>query len=225
MEQTAAGDNVNLRGEIVRKLIHLGSLSIPVVYYFIPRTLALELIVPVTVAFVLVDLARYDVPFVSGLFYRFFGFMLRKHEVDGQRHALNGASYLLISAVICISIFPKLIMVGSFTVLILADAASAVFGKRFGRHKIFPQRRLPKSYEGSLAFIIAGVLAVLLTPKVNYSLAEYVIGAASVGVASFAEVLSYGIVDDNLAIPISFGLANWALYVIFLPHLNVFFLG
>ena len=49
-------------------------------------------------------------------------------------------------------------------------------------------------------------MAVALTPKANYSIAEYLIGAASVVVASFAEVLSYDIVDDNIAIPVSFGL-------------------
>ncbi|HUI30415.1 MAG TPA: hypothetical protein VLX91_09365 [Candidatus Acidoferrales bacterium] len=116
-------------------------------------------------------------------------------------------------------------MINSFPVLILSDAASAVFGKRFGKHRIFPARNVPKSYEGSFAFIVAGMVAVALTPKINYSAVEYLIGTASVVVASFAEVLSYSIVDDNIAIPISFGLTMWALYVIFLPQLNLFFLG
>ncbi len=171
------------------------------------------------------DLARYEIPIFSGFFYKFFGFLLRKHEVDEKKHALNGATFMLISAAICIAIFPKYIMISSFTVLILADAASAVFGKRFGKHKIFPKRNVQRSYEGSLAFIIAGIVAVALTPKVNYSAAEYLIGIVAVIVASFAEVLSSDIVDDNIAIPISFGLTIWALYVIFLPYMNVSFLG
>ena len=225
MEETAVRDTVNFKAELVRKGIHLFSLLIPVVYSFIPKKLTLEIIIPITVIFIILDLARYEVPQVSGLFYKFFGFLLRKHEVDEKKHALNGATFMLISAVICIIIFPKYIMVSSFVVLILADAASAVFGKRFGRHKIFPSRGMPKSYEGSLAFIIAGVVAVTLTPKVDYLFAEYLIGIAATIVASVAEILSYDIVDDNIAIPISFGLTAWALYVIFLPHLNVFFMG
>lgn len=194
-------------------------------YYFIPKTLALELIIPVTVLFVTVDLARYEIPQVSGVFYRFFGFLLRRHEVDERRHALNGATYMLISAVICIWAFPKFIMINSFVVLILADTASALFGKRFGRHKIFLSRELPKSFEGSLAFIIAGIAAVALTPKVDYLFGEYLLGVVAALVASVAEVLSYEIVDDNIAIPISFGLSAWAMYIIFLPQLNVYFLG
>lgn len=224
MEEIIVRDTVNFRAELVRKAIHLFSLSIPVVYYFISKELALWIIIPLTVAFIIADLARYEVPLFSGFFYKFFGFLLRKHEVDEKTHALNGATFMLISAAICIAFFPKYIMIASFTVLILADAASAVFGKRFGRHKIFSNRNVPKSFEGSFAFVIAGIVAVALTPKADYSIAEYLIGIASVIVAAFAEVLSYDIVDDNIAIPVSFGLTMWALYVIFLPHVNLFFL-
>ncbi len=225
MGETAVQDAVDFRGELIRKAIHLFSLLIPVIYYFIPKPLTLEILIPMTVAFIIVDLARYDVPLISTVFYRFFGFLLRRHEVDEKKHALNGATFMLISAAICIVIFPKYIMITSFTVLILADAASAVFGKRFGRHKIFPGRGMPKSYEGSLAFIIAGIVGVALTPKVDYLVAEYLIGAAATVVASVAEVISYNVVDDNIAVPIAFGLTMWALYVIFLPHVSVFFLG
>lgn len=225
MEQTAVQDTVDFKAELVRKGIHLFSLVIPTIYYFIPKAIALWILVPMTLIFITIDLARYDVPFVSKLFYRFFGFLLRRHEKDGKKHALNGATYMLISAVICVAIFPKFIMISSFAVLILADASSAVFGKRFGKHRVFPGRSIPKSYEGSLAFVVASIVAVALTPKVDYLFAEYMIGAAAGIVAAAAEVLSYSIVDDNIAVPISFGLTMWALYILFLPHLNVYFLG
>jgi dolichol kinase len=225
MDQTVVQDSVDFRAELVRKGIHLISLAIPLVYYFIPKSVALWILVPLTAAFVVIDLARYDVDLISKLFYRFFGFLLRTHEVDRQKHALNGATYMLISAVICILIFPKFIMISSFVVLILGDASSAVFGKRFGKHKILPGRATPKSYEGSLAFVVAATVAVLLTTKVDYLVAEYAIGAAAGIFAAAAEVLSYNIVDDNIAVPITFGLSMWAMYILFLPHLNVFFMG
>lgn len=225
MEHTAVQDSIDFKAELVRKGIHLLSLAIPVVYYFIPKAAALWILVPVTLIFVTIDLARYDVPLISRFFYRFFGLLLRKHEVDQKKHALNGATYLLISAVICVIIFPKFIMINSFTVLILADAASAVFGKRFGKHKIFPNKAVPKSYEGSLAFVIAAILAITITPKIHYVVMEYVIGVVAAIVAAVAEVVSYDIVDDNIAVPIAFGLAMWAMYIIFLPHFNVYFLG
>lgn len=225
MEQTATQDAVEFRAELVRKGIHLFSLAIPIVYSFISKGLALAIVIPIAAAFIVVDLARYEIPQVSGPFYKFFGFILRKREIDKKKRALNGATFMLISAVICIVIFPKFIMVSGFTVLILADAASAVFGKRYGKHKINRKRDMPKSYEGSLAFIVAGAIAVALTPKVEYAIAEYVIGLIATVVASVAEVTSTDIIDDNIAIPISFGLTMWALYVIFLPHFNLFFMG
>jgi len=225
MENQAVSDPVNFKAELVRKGIHLISLSIPVIYSFVPKSFALEILIPLTIAFVVVDLARYDIPQISDLFYKYFGFLLRRHEVDKKRHNLNGATYMLISAVICVIIFPKYIMVTSFTVLILADAASAVFGKRFGKHKINPEKNLPKSYEGSLAFIIAGIVAVSLTPKVNYLPGEYLIGIAATIIAAVAEVTSYQIVDDNIAVPISFGLAMWAFYTVFYPQMNIYFMG
>jgi dolichol kinase len=225
MEEIAIQDTVDFKAELVRKGIHLISLVIPLIYYFIPKTIALWILIPVTAAFVTIDLARYDVAVISKLFYKFFGFLLRRHEVDKQRHALNGATYMLISAVICVIIFPKFIMISSFAVLIVGDASSAVFGKRFGKHKIFPDGRTPKSYEGSFAFVLFAILAICLLPKVDYAIGEYFIGAAAAVAASAAEVLSYRIVDDNIAVPITFGLAMWALYILFLPSLNVFFLG
>ncbi len=225
MEQAVVQDTIDFKAELVRKGIHLFSLIIPAAYYFIPKTAALCIIVPMTLIFVAIDLARYDVPVISKFFYRFFGFLLRRHEMDRKKRALNGATNLLISAVICIIIFPKFIMISSFTVLILADASSAVFGKRFGRHRIFPDKAIPKSYEGSLAFVIAGIAAVALTPKADYLPVEFLIGITAAIVAAAAEALSYNIVDDNIAVPIAFGLSMWALYIIFLPHVNVYFLG
>lgn len=223
MEQAAVQDIVDFKAELIRKAIHLVSLSIPIVYYFISKQVALWIVIPVTIIFIIADLARYEVPIFSGFFYKFFGFLLRKHEIDEKKHSLNGATYMLISAAICVAIFPKYVMLCSFPVLILGDAASAVFGKRFGKHKI--SRNGPKSYEGSFAFVAAGIIAVALTPKVDYMVAEYLIGIAAAVIASAAEALSYEIIDDNIAVPITFGLTMWALYLIFLPQLNLYFLG
>ena len=75
MGETAVQDAVDFRGELIRKGIHLFSLVIPAIYYFIPKILTLEMLVPITVAFIVVDLARYDVPLISTVFYKFFGFL------------------------------------------------------------------------------------------------------------------------------------------------------
>ena len=44
--------------ELIRKGIHLCSLSIPVIYYYISKDTALSILIPLTLAFGLTDLAR-----------------------------------------------------------------------------------------------------------------------------------------------------------------------
>ena len=61
-----ADAHVSFRHELLRKGIHLSSLSIPVIYYFISRDLALALLIPVTALF-LIGLACIAAVTTSGL--------------------------------------------------------------------------------------------------------------------------------------------------------------
>src|SRR5574341_249434 len=97
--------DIGYHAEIARKSIHLTSLSIPVIYYFIERDLALQLLVPITFAFLTVDLLRYYHKPTAELFYKIFRFMLRKHEQDERKKRLNGATKVLIAATLCVIIF------------------------------------------------------------------------------------------------------------------------
>jgi dolichol kinase len=203
--------------EIIRKSIHLSSLSIPVVYFFISKTTALQILVPLTLAFVLTDLARLFVLPARRLYERFFGFLLRRHERSGARKRLNGASYVLISATICIWLFPKVIIITAFAILIVSDTAAALFGRRFGRHSFFK-----KTLEGTTAFLLTALVVVAAAPKVQFLMTEYVIGAAGAFVGSLVEAASTDLIDDNLSIPIAISLTMWGLYALLLPHVNVF---
>ena len=206
---------IDYRYEIVRKGIHLFSLSIPAIYFFISRQSALSLLLPITAAFIAVDMARYYVPSVSQWFYRWFGWLLRKHETDLKQKRLNGASNVLISASLCVLIFPKIIAINAFTILIISDTSAALFGRRFGRHRF-----LAKSLEGSLAFFITAVLVILIAPKVNRIPAEYVLGIISALIGTVIEALPIRI-DDNISIPLSIGFSLWCLYILFLPALDL----
>ncbi|MGB2959368.1 MAG: hypothetical protein WBD30_10815, partial [Bacteroidota bacterium] len=85
-------------GEILRKGIHLTSLLIPIIYYFIPKSTALSILVPLTLLFVLSDIARVFHKPSGRLYERYFGFLLRKHEQNSSGRRLNGATYVLLSA-------------------------------------------------------------------------------------------------------------------------------
>jgi dolichol kinase len=207
---------IHYRDEILRKSIHLCSLSIPVVYYFIPRNTALIILGIMTAIALILDLGRYFSKTIAKIFYRLFGFMLRQHEVDHEKRNLNGATYVLLSGFICVLIFPKVIVVTAFAILIISDTTAALIGRRFGTHKF-----LFKTLEGTLAFFISGIVVVLLSPKIDYRFSEYIIGIVGAGFGAIVENLSYGLADDNLVIPISVGIAMWLLYILFLPELNL----
>lgn len=209
-----AAATIDYRSELFRKAIHLCSLSIPVIYTFITKEFALQLLIPVTAGFFLVDLARYYFPPVSRLFYRVFGSLLRKHEQDENAKRLNGATYVLLSAVLCVAILPKLVTITAFAILIISDSTSALVGRRFGKHRFFR-----KSLEGAASFFISAVVVVLVSPKAGAGLLEYIFGFIAAGVGAVAE--SAATIDDNIAVPVSVGLVLWALYALFLPGVDL----
>jgi len=210
---------IDYRFELVRKSIHLCSLSIPIIYYLVPKSQALWMLGPVTAAFLIIDITRHYLLSVSRWFYSWFGWLLRRHEQDGIRKRLNGATYVLVSAMICVLAFPKIITVTAFAVLIISDTTSALIGRKFGKRRFFK-----KSLEGSVAFFVSAVLVVLVSPKIHYMGLEYAIGIVGAAVGMFVESIS-GKIDDNLTIPVSIGLVMWACYALFLPGVDVYSLG
>ena len=209
-------ETINYKDELVRKLIHLCSLSIPIIVYFIPRTVSITILSCLTPAAIVLDLSRYIYHPVAKMFYAFFGFLLRKHEVDNKKKNLNGATYVFISALICVIIFPKILFLTGFTILIISDSSAALIGRKFGKHKF-----LAKSLEGTLAFFVSGSIVVLFTPKINHQLTEYLIGIIAAAVGAIVENISFGFADDNLSIPLSTGFTMWGLYLLILPHLQL----
>lgn len=211
---------INYRDELVRKLIHLCSLSIPIVYYFIERSDAILILGILTALALIIDLSRYASPAVSTIFYKLFGFLLRKHEVDNGKKNLNGATYVLMSALICVVIFPKVIFVTAFSILIISDTLAALVGRKFGKRKF-----LFKSFEGTLTFFISAIIVVFFTPKIEGIVAEYLVGFIAAFIGAIVENVSFGFADDNLSIPISIGFVMWILYILFLPDIELTLAG
>lgn len=207
---------IDYKNEVIRKSIHLCSLSIPVVYYFISRELALSVLIPLALLSLLIDVGRFFYPPLKKVFYLFFGFLLRKHEKDENKKNLSGATYVFISAVVVVLLFPKIFVITGFAVLIIGDIFAALIGRKFGRHKF-----LYKSLEGTSAFFISSCIVVLLTPKLTNGIDEYLIGFVAVAFGAIAENLSSGWLDDNLTVPISVGLIMWVLYLVFFPGLSL----
>jgi dolichol kinase len=211
---------INYRDELVRKLIHLFSLSIPIIYYFIPTSTSISILAGFVVFALIVDGGRFVSKSFAELFYKLFGFLLRKHELDEKKKNLTGATYVLLSALLCAIIFPKVIFVTAFTILIISDTMAALIGRKFGKRKF-----LRKSFEGTLSFFISASIVILFTPKVGNFPLEYLIGFIAAFVGAIVENISYGFADDNLSIPLSVGITMWVLYLLIFPNLELVLLN
>jgi dolichol kinase len=204
------------KDELLRKTIHLASLSIPIIYYFIHSETAAIILAVLAGLALIIDWTRYLSPEVGKIFYKIFGFLLREHEVDHQKRNLNGATYVLISALVGVLIFPKLIFITAFSILIVSDSLAALIGRKFGRRKF-----LSKSFEGTFAFFISACIVILFTPKIGNFPEEYLIGFIAAFVGAITENISFKLIDDNLSIPLSVGFTMWGLYLAILPHLDL----
>jgi dolichol kinase len=194
----------------------------PLLYYFTDYQTIMSLIMPVLILVITLDLLSKKGRIFHKIIFKYFGSMLREHEKkDG--FVLNGASWVLISAVLIFFIFPKILAVTSFTILIISDLAAALIGRRFGKHSLFD-----KSWEGTFAFFISASLVVIIywlsLPDLNYFF--LVFGILASAIAGFTEAVSKVLkIDDNISVPTSFSIVMWALHPIAanygFPYINL----
>lgn len=149
-------------------------------------------LVPLTVLALFIDVVRLEHKTSKRVFLNLVGILLRKHEIDN----FTGATYMMISALLCIAFFPAEIAVGSLAFLAIGDTLAALVGIPLGKRKIL---NTAKSLEGSLACFIGCFIFGLFFLNPVVALA----GAFIATVAEFSRIP----VDDNLKIPIASGLA------------------
>ncbi len=106
----------------------------------------------------------------------------------------SGAFLFMVGALIAALLFPEAIAAYAILVLGIADAVSTAVGVAIGRHKL--KWNSEKSYEGSLAFLVAAVAVLLLAEA---PLAAFVIAVIVTAVESLPRI------NDNITIPIAAG--------------------
>lgn len=175
--------------EVKRKLIHLSSLWIPLAIWFLPRKTVILILAVALVGSLGVDLFRH----FSSLqlkWWREVAALFRPKE----KGALSGSTYLLIASVLMVLFFPREVAALSLSYMLLGDVAAALVGRKFGKHKIGG-----KSWEGSLAFLLAAVgvsFCIPGIPMLNKLLAALI--------AAGVEILPVPF-DDNLTVPLATG--------------------
>ncbi len=124
-----------------------------------------------------------------------------------EHHGINSATWYT-TALLLLAIFAP-IRAAEVGVLVLgvADPAAGLIGRRFGRTRL----RANRSLEGSIGFVVVGVLAAGAWLAVVYGLAlPALLTLALVGglVGALTELASTRF-DDNFTIPVTVALAVW----------------
>jgi dolichol kinase len=194
-----------MRQEIIRKAIHLSIYSfIPLAYLFldISKIWMIVLLGIGSVAIVIIDIGRTRDGWISKIFGKLFNGMLRSHELDGK---LTGASYVLIGSFVSVVIFPKEIAILALLFTAIGDTAAALYGKKFGKFKIWN-----KTLEGSIVGLIACFIIASFFPQI-----PNIIKFSGAFAAMFIELLPIKI-DDNLRIPLFSGIVMYSLSILFI---------
>lgn len=204
-------NQISYKQELLRKTIHLCSLSLPLLYFYSDKETTLSFIIPLFLFVLVLDVFSKKGRILHNFVFKYFGSMLREHEKkDGL--VLNGASWVLISALLVFAIFPKILAITSFTILIVSDLAAALIGRRFGKHSLFD-----KSWEGTSAFFISASIIIFIIwsilPEKNMYFLYFGLFASII--TAFTELVSNIIkVDDNISVPTSFCLTMWLLNIV-----------
>lgn len=208
MEDTV--NKISIKNELLRKSIHLSSAIVPVIYYFVNREIAVYVLAAACTALVLLDILRAKSEAVGRFYLRFMKPILRGHEIENNNSFFTGGTYITISFLLCVVIFPKPLAITAMFIVIFCDSLAALVGKSKGKHFI-----ANKTVEGSLAFLVTGIIIIYLSPKISDSVIEYYIGIATVFLSAVFEVVPLKI-DDNISIPLFFGLIYMLLFNLFL---------
>lgn len=200
------------RNEIARKILHMCSFLIVIFIWFVDKKTACfvigALLLLLFAANTLLLSSRFR--FINNLKVKYFSFLLR----DDEKHGYISSNWFLLGCFLTVLLFPKYVAMLGITVLIFGDAFAAIIGVRFGKHKF----KNGKSLEGTIGFITVSYLFlaafILLLPDTGLSFTAAAL--ISIPIVAVAEIYSKQIkIDDNLTIPIVFGLLMMILMKIF----------
>lgn len=187
--------------ELLRKTTHLAGFFLPLIYIVLDKSTMLLIVGCLTGIAVVVEFLKWVSERCRELFFRVFKSILRTHE---QKGAITGATYYIVSTLLCIAFFDKHIAIVSIFFIILGDTAAALVGTMWGRTKLIGN----KSLEGSAAcFIVCAAISLFwLNP---------IVGLTGAFVATLVELLPLRI-NDNLTMPLISGTVM-QLMVSYLP--------
>ena len=145
------------------------------------------------------EILRVRYPSVTRFFMMFMGRIAHPHE----HHKVNSSTWYISALAVLATLFSPLAATVAVIVLGVADPAASTVGRRYGRTTLIHGRTL----EGSLGFVVAGVLASVVLMRIYFpalSVAATLVVALSASVfGAVAELLSGRRLDDNFSVPVA----------------------
>lgn len=196
--------------EVKRKIFHMYALIFPLFYLCIPKIWMVFFLFLVLCATMYLDITRNYNEKIKQYVDKIFSSFIRLEETSGS-FKLSGASFMAWGLFLSSLLFPKGLAITAFFILIISDCFAALVGMKIG-HIIINGKTL----EGSIAFFVTSILISMLCYfYIGYS-TSFIIIIASCLVSTLAESYAKNIkVNDNLLIPLSYGLTTSLLNFIF----------
>lgn len=171
------------KDEIKRKTFHILTLIYVAAYWFLPTNIVLTGLLIAIIIVLLGEFIRAKNEKFNVFILKVLGGVHRKSE----EHKISGLPWTLAGAFFAILLFDdKLLVTASFLYLAFGDALAALFGKAYGKHKIYAG----KSLEGSIAcFIACLIIGLIILPSWQIA----VLGAL---IATFIETIPWPLNDN-----------------------------
>lgn len=181
---------------IGRKLFHLfGGLGLLSLYYLLGRRNALICYGLIILAVLALDIARLSVVGFNHFMQRRFCSFIRANE----ENKLTGTSSYVLGVGLTFFFYRADIATAAILFLACGDVTATMIGERFGRTKIAGE----KSLEGTLAFVVAAVVAGFLLNLTDVQLPFSLLLAGAVTAAGVELLPPF--LNDNLMIPVVSG--------------------
>ena len=189
-----------MKRELYRKSIHIASVAVPLLVWVLPREAGVALLGVAVAVALTVEWARFRLRWARYHFLRATRLLLRPHE----RTSIAGATHMAIAYLLALLLFPKPIAVAAMLYNGLGDAAAALVGKRWGRHRV----RWGKSWEGATAALAVNLGVGALVPGIPVTAA--IAGAFAAAILEFLPLP----IDDNPRVTLGGGAAAWTVAAI-----------
>ncbi|MBS1494659.1 MAG: hypothetical protein JST55_14185 [Bacteroidetes bacterium] len=191
-----SGKKLDIKNEFLRKSIHIGYSAVPIFYLFTTKEVIVTITIILSVYMIALDLLRIKWIWLRDLYLKVLGKILRNHETDNSKSLFTGGTYIVLSSLFCFLFFEKHVAISGMLITTFGDTAAALYGKYFGRIKVFD-----KTLEGSIVFFITGLIILFFMGMLSGLFLIPALIALAITVT--LELMPIPI-DDNILIPVSF---------------------